>query len=166
MQITPRKGVTVADYAVTGNLDTLLSIMQYQGGNLDKKTTESLFAFRSYMECPAMKILAKHHTKEQMLQLEESLDEVRSLIDEDIESFSKAIYYYHRMILFLSGNSITPLIMNAFEPAIMPFWMNYVQELGKENALKRLEDFTRYIRQGDGSLATALLCEGLQVEEP
>ena len=38
VDVTSRRGVTVADYAQTGNLDTLVAIMRFHGGQLDKKS--------------------------------------------------------------------------------------------------------------------------------
>ena len=62
LDIASRKGVTVADYAQTGSLDTLMAIMQYHGGLPDKKTAESILKLRYYLEGPAMEELADHHT--------------------------------------------------------------------------------------------------------
>ena len=66
LDIVSRKGVTVADYAQTGSLDTLMAIMRYHGGLPDKKTAESILKLRYYLEGPAMELLAAHHTPADM----------------------------------------------------------------------------------------------------
>ena len=71
LDIVSRKGVTVADYAQTGSLDTLMAIMRYHGGLPDKKTAESILKLRYYLEGPAMELLAAHHTPADMAALED-----------------------------------------------------------------------------------------------
>ena len=44
LDITSRRGVTVADYAQTGSLETLTAIMDYHGGLPDEKTARSIRA--------------------------------------------------------------------------------------------------------------------------
>ena len=62
LQVESRKGVTVADYAQTGSLETLMAIMDYHGGLPDKKTASSILDLRYYLEAPALRQLAARHT--------------------------------------------------------------------------------------------------------
>ena len=62
LQIESRKGVTVADYAQTGSLETLMAIMSYHGGLPDQKTASSILDLRYYLEAPALRQLAAHHS--------------------------------------------------------------------------------------------------------
>lgn len=64
LDVVSRKGVTVADYAQNGNLDTLMAIMKYNGGYLNPQTAKSLLDVRAFLECPALEALAAHHTQE------------------------------------------------------------------------------------------------------
>ena len=57
LQVESRKGVTVADYAQTGSLETLMAIMDYHGGLPDKKTASSILDLRYYLEAPALRQL-------------------------------------------------------------------------------------------------------------
>ena len=58
LQVESRKGVTVADYAQTGSMETLMAIMDYHGGLPDKKTASSILDLRYYLEAPALRQLA------------------------------------------------------------------------------------------------------------
>ena len=49
--IIPRQGVFVENYSRNGNIDTLIEVMNYQGGALDKKAFESLLQYRITAEC-------------------------------------------------------------------------------------------------------------------
>lgn len=55
LDVTSRRGVSVADYAQTGTVDTLLAIMHYHGGQLDAKTCRSILQVRYYLEGPAFR---------------------------------------------------------------------------------------------------------------
>ena len=50
LDVVSRKGVTVADYAQNGNLDTLMAIMKYNGGYLNPQTAKSLLDVRAFLE--------------------------------------------------------------------------------------------------------------------
>ena len=58
LDIASRRGVTVADYAQTGSLETLMAIMDYHGGLPDEKTARSILRLRYYLEAPALRDLA------------------------------------------------------------------------------------------------------------
>ena len=148
LNIASRRGVTVADYAQTGSLETLRAIMDFHGGIPDRKTALSILKLRYYLEAPAMEELAVQHTAEEA--------SCRSTAE-----FAQALFRYHRGITFLSGNTITPLIFNAFATVNLAFWQEYVAAEGAARCLETLEQFTSYIESGDGKAAAALLRSGL-----
>lgn len=59
LDVLSRKGVHVADYTSTGNLDTLFAMIRYRGGMPDRKILISLLDTRLYLECPALRILCE-----------------------------------------------------------------------------------------------------------
>ena len=73
-----------------------------------------------------------------------------------------AMYLYHRTLMKLSGNTITPLITNALVSSVLPFWTEYEQLGGSDAALARLNQFTVLIEQGKGSQAAQLLRDGVE----
>lgn len=163
LDVVPRRGVTVADYSNSGNLNTLLAIMKRNGRAMDPRTACSLLDLRCYLECPAMKILAAHHTEKDI----EALNACRRQAELASEgksslSFSEALYHYHRTVMRLSGNTITPLVTNALVPSVLPFWSDYEELEGEKAALDRLDLFTKYIEAGNGEEAAALLREGIE----
>lgn len=161
LDVVSRKGVTVADYAQNGNLDTLTAIMQYNSGHLDKKTMQSLLDLRIYLECPALEQLAAHHSQQDLLLLEDLLGKVKKERDSDLHTLSNALFRFHRTIAFLSGNTLTPLIMNAFMPAGLIFWEEYIRRCGVDFCIQRLDLFMECIRNEDGKTAADLLRKGL-----
>lgn len=162
LDVVSRQGVTVADYAQTGTLDTLLAIMHYHGGQVDAKTSRSILKVRYYLEGPAFEELAACRTEEDLAKLEELYRQAEEASREGVIPFAHALFRYHRAVTFLSGNSITPLILNAFSPVSLEFWREYIEVFGTESCLERLAMFTEHIRAGEGKLASALLLEGLE----
>ena len=162
LDIASRKGVTVADYAQTGSLDTLMAIMQYHGGLPDKKTAESILKLRYYLEVPAMEELADHHTPDDIAALEDLQRQAEEASAQDAGAFAEALLRYHRGITFLSGNTITPLIFNAFTKVNLEFWREYVEAYGVVQCLETLSRFTELIRDGRGKEASELLRSGLE----
>ena len=162
LDVARRQGVTVADSAQTGTLDTLLAIMHYHGGQLDAKTCRSILQVRYYLEGPAFQELAACRTREDLKRLEELYQQAEEAAREDVYAFADAMFRYHRTVAFLSGNSITPLILNAFAPVSREFWRAYIEAFGVESCLERLRAFTDCIRSGDGNRACKLLMEGLR----
>lgn len=162
LDVMTRRGITVADYAQTGNLDTLMAVMRYQGGYLDDKTAQSLLKVRLYLEGPAFEELAAHHTPEDVQKLEALQKAAEEAAQDGAHSLAEALFQYHRTVAFLSGNSITPLIMNAFAPASLEFWRRYIQDCGAEACLETLREFTQCIREKDGVRACTILREGIE----
>lgn len=119
LDIASRRGVTVADYAQTGSLETLMAIMDYHGSLPDEKTARSILRLRYYLEAPALRDLAASHTAA-------DLDTLRALQRQaeeapDTAALAQALFRYHRGVAFLSGNTITPLLFNAFKKVNLEF---------------------------------------------
>lgn len=156
LDVVSRQGVYVADYTSTGNLDTLFAIIRYRGSMPDRKMIHSLLDTRLYLECPALEILAKNRTGEDLQQLEKLQNQVKNAFSDNMEALATALFIYRRTIVVLSGNCISPLIMNAFFTSTISAWTNYVEFIGKENIYENLVKTTECIRTGDADTAKAL----------
>lgn len=163
VDVVSRQGITVADYANCGNLETLLAIMKRSGRNLDARTACSLLDLRCYLECPAMEILAARHTEQDMETLRGLCRRAALAAEGNADiSFAEALYLYHRTLMKLSGNTITPLVTNALVSTALPFWSDYEQLSGPAAALEQLEQFTNLIENGEGKKAAQLLRDGIE----
>lgn len=159
LDVVSRKGVYVADYTSTGNLDTLFAIIRYRGGMPDKKMINSLLDCRLYLECPALEILAKNHTPEDIAQLKKLQEDLEEVLTADIQTFATALFIYRRTIVVLSGNCISPLVMNAFYTASISAWTDYSEFIGKENVCNILKETTQCMEDGYGTKAVELFQE-------
>ena len=53
-------------------------------------------------------------------------------------ALAQALFRYHRGVTFLSGNTITPLLFNAFMQVNLEFWSGYIRSVGREESLRTL----------------------------
>ena len=116
LDIASRRGVTVADYAQTGSLETLMAIMDYHGGLPDEKTARSILRLRYYLEAPALRDLAASHTAA-------DLDTLRALQRQaeeapDTAALAQALFRYH---VFKRQHHHAPAVqrLHAGEPGVL-----------------------------------------------
>ena len=162
LDIASRRGVTVADYAQTGSLETLRAIMDFHGGLPDAKTAGSILQLRYYLEAPAMEELAARRSPGDIAALRALQRQAEEASVQDVPAFAEALFRYHRGLTFLSGNTITPLLFNAFTRVNLEFWKEYILADGVARCLDRLRQFTQLISDGQGAEAAALLRSGLE----
>ena len=149
LDVMSRKGVVVADYAKTGNLDTLIALTKYQGDKLDAQTANSLLDLRFYVEAPLMKILAEQHTSEDLETLKNHYKIIESVQD-DRPELIRANIDYHHAIMVLSGNTVIPLIFEAFSSVTEHFWNAYIDLIGTDKLLESVKTINRLIEEGKG----------------
>ena len=164
IEVVPRQGTFVSNYAETGTLETLNAILKYNGGQFDKVNTESLFEFRLALEGVAFKKFAIEHTQEDLDALQEIIDEVKQACEQsgenDYSEIAQKAFKFHHALCVRSQNMILPLVLNAFKDAGMIFWENSVKIYGKEKSVKHLETFLDFMKKRDGEGATKYLQEG------
>ena len=66
IEVTPRRGTVVADFAETGNLETLNAILRYNGGKLDRQMVVSIVELRSAIEGGSLIRLGRQHSEKDM----------------------------------------------------------------------------------------------------
>lgn len=162
LDVLSRKGVYVADYTSTGNLDTLFAIIRYRGGMPDTKMLISLLTVRLYLECPAIQDLASRRNPSDIRKLEELQEKVKKAISSDATTFATALFTYRKTLVSLTGNCITPLIMNAFFTGSIWAWADYCEYIGREDTYQVLVQTTDYIRMGDSDSAIRLFTECIE----
>jgi GntR family transcriptional regulator, transcriptional repressor for pyruvate dehydrogenase complex len=165
LTISPRHGVYVANYSETGNVETLLALLKYNGGRLDKASIASLLQVREALEGMAMRLLAEKHTDDQMLMLRMHIQDVRKAAEresDNTELLAELVYKFHLYICIKSGNNMIPLIMNGFKDVSIVFWRSWIDTMGIERTLDSLEASAKHIADGDGQAAIDLFCHNAE----
>lgn len=151
IEIVPRKGAFVADYARNGKLDTLISIINFNGGRFDKKTVNSIMEFRRINEGEGAYLAAKYRTDEDVATLRDILDDVRTCDDE--MEIAQKLFKFHHVILCASTNNIFPLVYNAFESFFLKLISALFSYCDKDAILTKLDSLVDAIENHDCDLA-------------
>lgn len=152
LEVLPRKGIFVGDYAGNGTLETLTAIMQHSGGNMDARNVRSVMEMRFAIESVAIERFIRRGDPAAVAKLRELTAEARSLVESgptDYRALARLYFRFHHHICVASGNTIAPLIFNAFKTPSITFWTNSARALGPEESVERLAKFTQYIEAGD-----------------
>ena len=159
LEVTPRRGTVVADFAETGNLETLNAILRYNGGKLDRQMVVSIRELRSAVEGGALVRLGRNHTQE-------GLDELKGLLNEyteiaksnpDLKTIADALAKFHYRICTLSGNQLFPLIMNAFRSVGNILWEDSARFWGVDALLEQGRRILEMLEKNDGEGAADYL---------
>lgn len=155
VEITPRRGTIVANYAETGTVETLNALIAHNGGTMTKKQANSFLEARIAIEGAAMKKLAEHHTEADLEHLGAILERTEAAVKADapISELAELFFLYHRSICVLSGNSFFPLLLNEFKPIIITFWERSLLTFGAEQNVRLAGRYLKDIRNGDGKQA-------------
>ena len=122
LRVSPRHGVYVADWAECGNVDTLISILKYRDGKLDKATTASLLQTRNVIEGLAVRLFVPKRTDDDIAVLRTIIRDFRRAAQQprvDVDKLAELACSFHRYICFKSGNNVVPLICLAVVAALI-----------------------------------------------
>jgi DNA-binding FadR family transcriptional regulator len=119
VEVVPRQGAFVGNYIQNGNLDTLLSIMNFNGGKLDKKTFDSLMMYRIHNDCECAYLAAQNRTDDDLILMHSIYKKVMETTD--ITTISQLKIDFHHAINCATGNSVYPLVYNSFKKLSLNF---------------------------------------------
>lgn len=153
LEVIPRQGIFVGDYARNGTLEALESIMQYDGGQLDTQNKAALLEMREAVESLALKKVIAAADPKVLVQLKAILAEAEALAaaggPKVCQQLAECYFRFHHLICVASGNTLAPLIFNAFRAPSVSIWAASARALGLENSVGRLRTFVETIEAGD-----------------
>ena len=161
LDVSSRRGVTVADYAQTGSLETLMAIMDYHGGFPTARRPAASSSCATISRPRRWSTSPRITRRRISPRCARCSSRRRRHPCAGEEEFAEALLRYHRGITFLSGNTITPLIFNAFRKVNLEFWRGVYPRRGHGALSRDARRFTDYIERGEGRAAAELLREGL-----
>ncbi len=145
--VKPRSGTYVADYRRTGTIETLLSIMKYNGGSLRNDEIRSIFEVRIALDTLVARLCLPTITEEEIELLHQIINKIKEAtkISEAIEA---AFEFQHEFAL-MSGNALAPLIMQSFKTPIFSMWERYCALYGLEALYESNYNMWTYVRDRD-----------------
>lgn len=151
LNIKPRIGTFVADYRRNGTMDTLISIMNYNGGILRKSEIRSIIEIRIAFDSLAVELCIPTITDEEINNLKNYANQIEETTSP--EEASELAFKFHHELAFLSGNTLMPMIFSSFKTPILSLWERFCRLHGLETLRKNTTTLFKYIEQRDSAKA-------------
>ena len=145
--VKPRSGTYVADYRRKGTLDTLMSIMKYNGGRIRNEEIRSIFEVRIALDTLAAQLCIDRISDEEIQVLLKIIEQIRDA-KETREAIEAAFEFQHEFAL-ASHNTLLPLIFQSFRAPIFTMWERYCDLYGIESLYESNYKMWTYIRSRD-----------------
>jgi DNA-binding FadR family transcriptional regulator len=162
VRIEPRSGAYVADYARSGNFETLGAIVKYTGGKLSEELNISMVEARNALEGGAMIRLAMTHSGEDIQKLRDRVTTLEKAAagGAELKTLAEMMRDFHVEMTRMSGNLLFPLILNSFNEVSLGLWENCVSFWGPETIVQQEERLIDLVEDGKGHEA-ALYIENI-----
>jgi DNA-binding FadR family transcriptional regulator len=155
LMIKPRVGTFVADYRRDGTMETLISIMNYNGGILREAEIRSILELRIAFDSLAVELCVPKITENEIAILK---DYVKQMSETDSPKVaSELAFRFQHELAFLSGNTLMPLIFCSFKIPILSLWERFCRLYGLESLRKNTAVLCDYIEQRDTQKAVEWL---------
>lgn len=147
LTIKPRIGTFISDYRRNGTLETLISIMNYNGGMLRKAEIKSILEIRIVLDTLAVQLAIPKITTEELALLKGILDELQ--VSTTTEQAAELAFSFHHELGVISGNTLLPLIFYSFKFPIHSLWERFCRIYGKDSLHLNTAQLYHFIEQRD-----------------
>lgn len=147
LEIVPRSGTYVADYRKKGKLDTLVSIMKFNGGTLPDSDILSILQIRKVLTALALELAIPRITDEEVKQL----FKCSAQLDKTTDSVRAAdlVFEFDHLLCGFSGNTLLPLIFYSFKAPNTTLFERFFRLHGFDVMRKRTDALCVAIRARD-----------------
>lgn len=158
--IKPRVGTFVADYRRDGTMDTLMSIMNYNGGVLRDAEIRSILELRIALDTLAIQLWLPHAKDEEIALLRSYVENIKAA-DTPSAAIDYAFRFQHELA-FLSGNTLIPLIFSSFKAPVVSLWERFYRLHGIDKLYENNDMICRYFEAHDTEGAIQWIHTSLQ----
>lgn len=155
LEIVPRSGTYVADYRKKGTLDTLVSIMKFNGGTLPDADILSILQIRKVLTGLALELAVPHIQDEEIDQLFDLAQKLERIADP--ARASEIVFEFDHLLCNFSGNTLLPLIFYSFRAPNITLFERYFRLHGYEPLRERTDSLCQAIRAHDVDAAEEIL---------
>ena len=128
VEIRPRQGVFVSDYVHKGSLDTLVSLMRYNNGKLNRREVLSLIETRISLERLMVSQVIERGDSSAIAALERYLDIIKS--QTDFETVANTVLDFFHEMSIQSDNLLLPLLYHSFRAPMVGMYVRYMEKSG------------------------------------
>ncbi len=154
LKVKPRSGVFVMDYRRYGTVETLLSIMNYNGGQLLQDEIRSILEIKMIVDKLAVELSVDRHTDEDISSLENYLDKMQRQSDNNTKAADAAFSFYHELAM-TSQNTLLPLIYRSFRVPVTHLWIRFIQKYSNELVCNNAREILTALKNHDKAKAVA-----------
>lgn len=147
LTVKPRIGTFVADYRRKGTLDTLLSIMKYNGGKLRNEEIRSILEVRIALDTLAAQLCIDRISDEGVQLLLEKTERIRDA--GSIQDAAQAAFEFQHEFALLSKNTLIPLIFQSFRTPVFTLWERFCSLYGIPALYQNTYKLWSFIRDRD-----------------
>lgn len=128
LSVRPRVGTFVSDFRMDGGKETLLSLMNHDGGSLCAEEVKSFNEFHCALDNMVI-LLSENRLNEENY---EELDHAVEGIGHAGSPAEAADYNFrfHHTLALVSGNTLAPLFYTAFKSTFASLWERYARKYG------------------------------------
>ena len=160
LTVKPRSGTYVADFRRKGTLDTLIAIMNYNGGRMRDQEIRSIFEVRIALDTLAAQLAIDTISDKNIQRLLEFVNQIHDA--QDVTTAIEAAYEFQHEFALISGNTLIPLIFQSFRAPIFNMWEHYCELYGIEELYRSNYNTWTYIRDRDTQGAIAWVQKSMQ----
>ena len=137
VEIRPRHGSFVADYRMQGTTETMVAMMRFNGGDLNKRDARSFWESRTAVDPLIVDSVMARAGDEQLAKLTPIIEKLRT--EEDQTAFCILITDFFQKIYELSDNSLMYLLYHSTVIPQRRLYARYVEKNGQALTLQYLE---------------------------
>lgn len=145
--VKPRSGTYVADYRRNGTAETLLAIMNYNGGRLKQEEVRSILEVRIALDTLAATLCTDRITDRELAHLEALTRRIKDAASVD-EAVGAAYEFQHEFAL-ASGNTLIPLIFSSFKVAVTSLWERFCVLYGTDALYENTATLLDFLKNRD-----------------
>lgn len=153
LEIHPRSGTYVSDYRNKGTLETLISIMNYNGGRLRRDEIRSILEVRIALDTLAVELCIDRVTDEEISLMHDHVEKIRTA--DSIQEAVEGAYAFQNVLAFFSGNTLIPLIFHSFKAPVTTLWDRFCMLYGIQALYKNNFGLWECIQARDKAAAAA-----------
>jgi len=160
LTVKPRLGTFVADYRKNGTIETLVSIMNYNGGMLRQAEIKSILEFRLVLDTLAVRLVIPKITDEELAALRRHIDGLRTAASP--ARAAEIAFAFHHELGFLSGNTLLPLIFYSFKYPVLNLWERFCRKYGTCTLYENTAELYECLEKRDADRAVESITNTLQ----
>lgn len=147
VKVVPRKGVFVEDYKRQGGAEILLSLLEYNNGELEPPLLDSLYEVRENTECDIIRLAAIHRTEHDLLALREQMKMLEQ--ENDPQKLAEETFKFYHLLAIASGNFVYPLTFYNSGKIYIPLFRMVYRKIPKTKRLQRMKKLVDLIEKKD-----------------